>query len=180
MFDELRKKKPKVFSSLESLPCFSQLCVLNNLLGPKKGFRRFHSVCHTSLWTLINCSLMFFTLDNTRKSRSKHLSPWKKLFFEIFLPIDLLGAEEKFLSLEKSLSKHLLGPFRLFQELSMFDITKKKWPKSFLHWRDCLVLKTLCFQQPLRSYKMLLHVPESRSKKILDPYKWFLANFHTR
>ena len=30
------KKEAKVFSSLEKLPCFSQLCVFNNLLGPEK------------------------------------------------------------------------------------------------------------------------------------------------
>ena len=55
----------------------------------------------------------------------RHLSPWKKLFFEKFVSIDLLGAKEMFLSFEQSWSKHLLGPFRLFHELSMFDITKK-------------------------------------------------------
>ena len=30
------KKEVKVFSSLEKLPCFSQLCVFNTLLGPEK------------------------------------------------------------------------------------------------------------------------------------------------
>ena len=37
------KEEAKVFSSLERLPCFSQLCVLNNLLGPKKRSSLFQS-----------------------------------------------------------------------------------------------------------------------------------------
>ena len=35
MFDKKKKKQAKSFSSLESLPFFSKLCVVNNILGPK-------------------------------------------------------------------------------------------------------------------------------------------------
>ena len=82
------KKEAKVFSSLERLPRFSQLCVLNNLLGPKKRSFIFQSKCQTSLWTLIKCSLMFVTLDDTRKRGQKLFSTWKQLFFEMFVPVD--------------------------------------------------------------------------------------------
>ena len=65
------KKQAKVFSSLERLPCFWQLCVFNNLLDPKKRRFIFQSKCQNSLWTLIKCSLMFVTLDDTRKKGQK-------------------------------------------------------------------------------------------------------------
>ena len=53
----------------------------------------FHSKRQTTSWTLINCSVSFFMLDNTRKN----------------------------------------------------------WPIIFFHWKACLFLQKLCFQQPLRS-----------------------------
>ena len=52
------------------------------------------SNCQTSFWTLIIWFLRFVTLDNSRKRSQKVLSPWKQLFFEMFLSIDFLGPKE--------------------------------------------------------------------------------------
>ena len=46
------KKEAQVFSSLERLPCFSQLCVLNNLLGPKKRSLLFQGKFQKAFWPL--------------------------------------------------------------------------------------------------------------------------------
>ena len=75
------KKEAKVFSSLERLPSFSQLCVFNNLLGPKKLSFIFQSNRQNSLWNLIKCSVMFVTLDITRKNGPKSFLHWKVTFF---------------------------------------------------------------------------------------------------
>ena len=48
---------------------FSKLCVFINLLGHRKNWSYyFHSNCHITLWTLINCSVRFLILDKTRKN----------------------------------------------------------------------------------------------------------------
>ena len=76
---------------------FSKVCVFINLLGHKKNWSYyFHSNCQKNLRTLMNCSLRFLILDNTRK---------------------------------------------------------KKTPKIFNYWKNCLFFKTLWFQQPPRSLK---------------------------
>ena len=65
------------------LPYFSENCVYNNLLGPKKRSYNFHSNCQNTLWTLADRSLRFITLDNARKNRSKSFLRWKiALIFE--------------------------------------------------------------------------------------------------
>ena len=50
---------------------FFETCFFNNLLVPKKRSVTFHSNCQISLWIPIICSLMFVTLDDTRKKGPK-------------------------------------------------------------------------------------------------------------
>ena len=65
------KKWAEIFFSLKSLHFFSKIGDFNNLLGPKKCSNKFQGNCRISLWTLINCSLRFVTLDNSKKDGPK-------------------------------------------------------------------------------------------------------------
>ena len=53
---------------------FFETFVLNNLIVPKKRSFTFHSNCQISLWILMTCSLIFVTLDDTRKKKPKNFS----------------------------------------------------------------------------------------------------------
>ena len=65
---------------------FSELCVFNNLLGPKKCSYRFRSNCQNTFWTLTNCPLGFATLDNTKTNRPLYFFHWACcLFFQKFV-----------------------------------------------------------------------------------------------
>ena len=145
MFDETRRKRPKVFFSLETLSCFSRLCVLNNLLGPKKRSFIFQSNCQNGLRTVINCSLIFVTLDDTRKKGQKLFSSLKQFFFEMFVSIDLLGSKEVIFSFIQTLSKYLVDAYRKFHDLFMFCKTRKNRSKSFLQWKGCLFFQNFMF-----------------------------------
>ena len=138
MFDETRKRRPKVFSPVERLICFSQLCVLNNLLGPRKRSFIFQSNCQNSLRTVIKCSLMFVTLDDTRKKGQKLFSSLKQFFFEMFVSIDLLGSKEVIFPFRQKMSKYLVDIYKKFHDLFMFCKTRKNRSKSFLQWKGCL------------------------------------------
>ena len=82
----------KVFSIGKDGFFFSKVCVFINLLGHKKiwsyYFHSKHSKCHKTLCTLINGSLRFLILDNTRKngqiifSSGKFALFFKKLSFQ--------------------------------------------------------------------------------------------------
>ena len=69
MFDNRRKNRPQCFFHWKDGLFFSKICVFINLLGHKKIWSYyFHSNCHKTLWTLINCSLRFLILDKRRKN----------------------------------------------------------------------------------------------------------------
>ena len=119
----------------------------------------------------IRNTLMFITLDDTRKKGRKLLSSWKQLFFEVFVSIDPLGAKEMFLSFEQSWPKHLLGPFRLFHELSTFDITKKNGQNLFFTRKIAFFWKLCVFNNLLGLKKMLLQF-QSKSQNTF----WTLIN----
>ena len=57
---------------------------------------------------------------------AKNFGIVKTAFFEMFVPIEILGPEEMILSFAKFLSKHLLDPLNMFHDIFMFDKTKKK------------------------------------------------------
>ena len=99
---------------------------------------------------------MFVTLDDTRKNVPKTFVIVETAFLELFVFIALLGPKEMFLSIAKSLSKHLLDLYIVFFVIFMFDETRKKRPETFHHWKDCLFFKTLCFQQSSSSLKKAL------------------------
>ena len=58
---------------------------------------------------------MFVTLDDTRKNDL--LSPWKQLYFEVFVSIDILGPKEMIWSFAQYLSKNLVNPYKLLLDI---------------------------------------------------------------
>ena len=60
---------------------------------------------------------MFVTFDDIKKLDQKFLSSWKQLFFEMFISVDLLGANEKISSFGQKTWKNLVEHFKLFPEV---------------------------------------------------------------
>ena len=77
----MRERIGQNLFSAGRLPYFSENCVYNNLLGPKKWSYNFHSTCENTSWTIISCLLRYFTIDNARKRRPKSFLHWKVCFF---------------------------------------------------------------------------------------------------
>ena len=69
--NKTRKRRSKHFLHLKMLAFFWRLCVFNNLLGPRKCSYKFQSSCQNSSWTPIKSSLIFVTLEDTRKNGPK-------------------------------------------------------------------------------------------------------------
>ena len=61
--------------------------------------------------------------------------PWKQLFFEMFVSIDLLGPKKKILSIAQSLSKYPVDPLKCSIRIVTLDNTRKNRPKNFPHWK---------------------------------------------
>ena len=121
---------------------FLKHCFSNNLLGPKKGFYRFHRVCQISLWTLLKRWVTFFMFDKTRKNRPKAISHYKDCLFSPKLRVfnNLLGPK-KWTHKFKSTCQNLFVTV-LYCSLRFFtcDITRKDWPKTFV------IVKTPIFE----------------------------------
>ena len=88
------------------------LCFQHPLVFKKRSFK-IQSFCLNSLWTLIKCSLMFVTLDGTRKRGRKLFSTWKQFFSEMFVPIDPLDPEEIIWSFAQKMSVYLVYPYNM-------------------------------------------------------------------
>ena len=104
-----------------------------------------------------------------RKMVQKHLSSWIQLFFERF---DF----EMILSLAQLVSKHLVDPYKMLLDICDFRLYGKVWSIIFFHWKGCLYLKSLCFQQPLRFLKKCSYKFYSNGTKNL----WTLVNCSLR
>ena len=76
-----KKKQAISFSSLESLPFFSKVCLLNNLLVLPEWSYYFHSNCRNTFCTLTNCCLRFVTLCNKRLNKPNSFLLWKDCLF---------------------------------------------------------------------------------------------------
>ena len=86
------------------------------------------------------------------KMGQKPLSSWKQLFWKYFFSTDFLGTKERILSFAQYLSQITSCALTSCSlTFVMFNKMGKTRPNSFLHWKDCLFFKNLCFQQPLSS-----------------------------
>ena len=134
MFNKTRKNRLKSFLRWKSCIFFSKRCFSNNLLGPKKGFYRFHRICRINLWTLIKRSVTFVMFDKTRKNRPKAISHYKDCLFSPKLRVfnNLLGLKKPPSQVQEYLS--ILFVTVLFCSLRFLtcDITRKDGPKTFV------------------------------------------------
>ena len=77
----------------------------------------------------------------------------------MIVSIDLLGPKGMILSTAQQFSEDQMDPYKLFPDFCLVKWYKKKRPKSFLHWEDCLFSQKFVFSttsQVLkkRSYKL--------------------------
>ena len=66
--------------------------------------------------------------------------------FQKFVLRNILGPKELILLLPVYLPEYSLDPHKMFPEVCHTQQYEERKPKSFLHWKDCLFFKTLCFQ----------------------------------
>ena len=176
------------------------------------------------------------------KRSQKFLSPWKQLFFEMFVSIDLCAPEKNVFITCTTFVKKPCGPskivswhlscsilrekigqnlffarnFAFFSQNFVFlttSLVPKNWsyyfhnkcqntswtlricfltfvmfdnmgtnrPKSFLHLKICLYLPIFwVFNNLLGPKKLILLLPQSSPKYLLDPYKVFLEFCYAR
>ena len=148
MCNNTRKSRPNIFHDWKDCLFFKTFHFQQPIRTWKSPYK-FQSKWQNSLWTLITRSLMFVTLDDTRKNDL--LSSWKQLFFEMFVSIDLLGPKKWTYHLHNIRQNTLWTLINCCLAYVMCDNTKKSRPNIFHHWEDCLFFKTFYFQQPIRS-----------------------------
>ena len=107
-----------------------------------------------------------------RSMGQKHSSSRKRLFFETFVSIDLLGPPRNVLINCSINVKIHCGPLYFVSWHFSCSIVQKKWPKCFFQWKVCLFFKTFCLQQPLRSLKKCSHKFNSNCQNSM----WILLN----
>ena len=144
MCNNTRKSRPKFFYHWKEC-IFWKLSVFNRLLDPKKALINskidVKEACGPSKidpWCLSHSMIR-------GKTRKKHLSPWKQLYFEMFVSIDILGPKEMIWFLRNACQKTLWTLTNCSLTLVMFDKKKKNRPKSFHHWKDCLSFRNFLF-----------------------------------
>ena len=68
MFDNTRRNRQKSFHHWKDCLFFETFCFQQPPRSQKSSYN-YHTDCQIFLWTLINCSLLFVTLDDMRKNR---------------------------------------------------------------------------------------------------------------
>ena len=79
------------------------------------------------------------------KIGQKLLSSQRKLFLQMFVSINLLGSKKCYYHLHNQCQNTLRTLINCSLSIFMFDETRKKRPKSFLHWKGCLVSHNFVF-----------------------------------
>ena len=152
MSDNRRKHGPK-FIPHWKFCLFSKICVLNNLLGAKKGSYKFHSSRQKSLWNLLNCSSSCSMLNNSGKFDqilvfTGKLAFFSQKFFFSSTSYVLKNWSFYFHSNYQNTSWTLINCSLRFVIL---DNTRKNGGLIFFTGKTALSPKNLCFQQALRS-----------------------------
>ena len=97
---------------------------------------------------------MFGTLDDTRKNDLS--SSWKQLFLKCLLLLTSQVPKKWSYHLHNKCQNRLWTFKKCSLTFVMFEKASENRPKSFHQWKDCLLFKKFCFQQPPRSYKNAL------------------------
>ena len=121
----------------------------------------FHSKCQNTLWTLIYCPPRFVTLENAPKNWPKSFLHWQvclfffsKISFWPQQPLRCCRNDPKS-SAAHSICQNTLW-IRVMRSLRFVTLgnARRNRPKSFPHWKECIFFEKLCFQQPLRCYRI--------------------------
>ena len=155
MFDTTRKSRPQHFYTGKTA-FFSETCVFNNFLGPKKCSHTFYINCQNSLMSPLNCILSLVTLDNTTKMGQKFFLSWKKLFFELFVSIGFLGPKELILLLPQYLPEYPLDPYKVLLEASHTRWFEKSLQLFFFTEKIAFFSKSCVFNNFLSVTEMIL------------------------
>ena len=140
-FDDTRKNGP-IFCHRENAT-FWNVC-----FNPPLRFQRNGQViciifCQIILWTVINFSLAFAILDNTRKTRPKFSFRWKFCLFFSKLSVfnNLLWSQKSLYNFHGNRQKNSLWIHKNCSPMFVArDDTRKKGPKSFV------IVKTATFE----------------------------------
>ena len=115
---------------------------------------KFQSKCQNSLWTLIKWSLMFVTLDDTRKN--EFFSSWKQLFLNcLFLSTSWVPKKWSY-HLHNICQNTLWTLINCCLTYVMCNITRKSGPKFFYHWKECFFSKLSIFNSLLDPKRALI------------------------
>ena len=147
----------------------------------QKWSYHFHSSCQNTLWTLIVLFPRFDILDNTRKLVQKFLFTGKFVLFFRNLCIQQPVRCYRNCFLTSTVFVRIpFSPYNLSPDFFWFDKATKNRPLSF-HWRACFsLLKTLCFQQPFRSWRNDLVNCKMIVKTTCGSFKMLHDVFHIR
>ena len=97
---------------------------------------------------------MFVRLDTTKSIGFLFFSTGIIAFFFInCCCINLLGPYRKKLKTCTLNVKRLFRLYKLFSDICHVRYYEKSGPQCFFLWKDCLLFRNLCFQQPVRCYR---------------------------
>ena len=146
----------------------------------QKWSSNFHSNCQNTLWTLINCSVGFGTLDNARKHRSNFFLHWKVcLFFKKLCLQQPLSCYRNDLLTSTVIARIPCGPLKIIRWCVSHSIFWEKIGKNFFFTGKFAFSKIFCFQQPLRCYRNYLLTSTVNARIPCGPFKtirWGLSH----
>ena len=156
-FDNTRKIRPKGFFFSGKGAFFSKFSVFKHLWGLEKRTYKFHSSCHKNLWILINCSLMFVTLGDTKENGPKTFvivktaTFWKVCFYRP------LRFQRNGLVICTIFCQNILWTvINCSLAFAILDNTRKTRPKFFFRWSFAFFSKLSVFNNLLWSWKKLI------------------------
>ena len=115
------------------------------------------SIAPYLLKNIVNSYILFtdiFCVRYFEKMLAKFFHSLERmLFFKKVCFQQILGPKTWFYYFHSSCQIIFLALLNRFLRFVTLDSSKKHRAITFLHWRDCLFSKNLCFKQPLRSQK---------------------------
>ena len=102
--------------------------------------------------------------------------PWKQLFCELFVSIDLLGPKKRSYHLHKKSQYTFCALKSCSLTFAMSDNTRKNWPKSFLDWKVCIFSQKFVFSTTSKFLKKWSYNFHSKCQNTV----WTLTNCSLR
>ena len=141
----------------------------------QKWFCNLHCIWQKTLWTLINCTLWFVTLDNARKNTPKAFIYWKIcVFFKNFCFQHPLRCYKSDLLTSTAIVRIPCRPLEYVPCALTHSILRKNKGQIFLYTgKLASFFENLCFPHPLRCYRSDLLT----STEIVSQSSFFTGNF---